>query len=106
MRAYVGGGWHISHLSDRCVHLTKDDQTYRRLTGADGFVRCRAEPGMDRALMIQKALDEARKSDNELSLKVAADVLPHTREYRETLRKLAPAFATPEEPELIGVKRV
>jgi len=108
MKAHVGGAWHIRHLTDRVVELVKDDLAYRRLTGRDGFVRVRAEPGMDRQQMLDKAIRIATENDVAISFRVAHDLIPSaraTRTYREQVKKLAPTFATPEEPELIGVKR-
>lgn len=110
MRAYVGGGWAIRHITDRVVELVKEDYAYRRLTGGrDGFVRVRAEPGMDRSELLAKALKQANECDQTLSFRIANDLIPRGRalaEYRATQRKLAGTFATPDEPELIGVKGV
>lgn len=104
----IGAGWTIHHLTDRVIELRKDSYEYRRLTGRDGFVRVRAEPGMDRAQIIDRAIQQARKSDDALSFRLANDLMPTARgagKYRDTLRKLTNRFATPEDPELIGVKR-
>jgi hypothetical protein len=109
MKAAVGGGWVITHLTDRVVILRKDDVAYRRLTGDDGIVVCRSQPGMDRQEMISQAVKQARKSDAELANKAASDVLPTGRQwqdYRDKIRALRGITVTPEEPEVIGVKRV
>jgi hypothetical protein len=108
MKAYVGGGWAITHLTDRTVELRKDDHAYRRLTGRDGYVRVRAEPGMDRTQMLAKAMQTANETDTALAFRVANDLIPRGKalsEYRAKQRQLAGGFATPEEPELIGAKR-
>lgn len=109
MRANIGGGWRVVHLSDRCVELRKDDHAYRRLTGRDGFVRVRSEPGMDRAQMIAKAVQMAKQTDETLSFRIANDLIPRGRalaEYRAKQRALAHKFGTNEDPELIGIKGV
>lgn len=108
MRAYVAAGWHVHHLTDRVVELRKDSYEYRRLTGRDGFVRLRAETGMDRAGLVERAVEMARETDEKLSFRVAAELIPTAtalHRYRDQLRRLAPRFGTPEDPELIGVKR-
>lgn len=108
MRVSLAAGWRITHLSDRCLELTKDDYAYRRLTGGrDGFVRVRAEPGMSRHDMFAKAEQMARANDEALTFRVANDLIPadHAlRKYRRQQRQLAAAFSTPEEPEIIGRK--
>lgn len=108
MKAHVGSGWAIVHLTDRVVELRKDDHAYRKLTGRDGFVRCRAEPGMDRQMIINRAIKQALRSDAELAHRLAADVIPTARgvrQYQDKLRRLAVKFATPEDQEVIGVRR-
>ena len=104
----VGGGWRIVHLTDRVVELSKDDWAYRRLTGRDGYVRVRAEPGMARTDIVNTAIEMAQKTDQDLSLRLAADLIPTARgagQYRQKARALAVKFGTPEDPEVIGVKR-
>lgn len=109
MRVSLAAGWRITHLTDRCLELTKDDYAYRRLTGGrDGFVRVRAEPGMDRAAMFAKAEQMARANDEALTFRVANDLIPRDsalRRYRRQQRQLATAFGTPEDAEIIGRKR-
>jgi hypothetical protein len=108
MRPYVGGGWHIVHLSDRVVELRKDSYAYRRLTGADGFVRCRGEPGLDRDQLLHRAVQQAHKSDEALAHILAADVMPTANgvsKYRRQLQALAHKFGTGQESQAIGVKR-
>ena len=103
----IGNGWRIVHLTDRVVELRKDDWSYRRLTGRDGYVRVRAEPGMDRSTIIETAIETARKTDQDLSFRLAAEVFPTARgvgEYRQKSRALATMFGTPEDPEVIGAK--
>ena len=104
----LAGGWQIHHLSDRVVELRKDSYEYRRLTGRDGFVRARCEPGMDRSTLIDRALQQAVKSDEALALRVAKEMMPKAdalAKYKRQISGMAGAFGTPEEPELIGVKR-
>jgi hypothetical protein len=107
-RAYIGGGWHIHHLSDRVLEIRKEDAVYRRFTGADGFVRVRGEPGIDRMALIERALHEANRADTAMAFRVASDLVPSAQalgEYREQVGKLKPIFETGEEPERIGIKR-
>lgn len=99
-------GWRLVHLTDRVVELRKDDWAYRRVLGRDGFVRVRAEPGMDRHALIDKALELAKQDDAEIAERVGKDLMPRNiAKYRLRQRRWAPVMATPEEPELIGVKR-
>lgn len=94
------------HVTDRVVELRKDDVAYRRLLGRDGFVRYRAEPGMDRYTMIERAKELAQKDDEAVADMLARQVvLRSTGRYQAQQRHLASVFATPEEPERIGVKR-
>jgi hypothetical protein len=108
MRPSVGAGWHIHHLTDRVVELRKDDQVYRRFTGRDGYVRVRIEPEMTRAQALEKALAFAQKNDDALALRVSKQLLPSKHalaRYTGQQVRMARAFATPEDPEVIGVKR-
>ena len=107
MPTYVAAGWTIHHLSDRVIELRKDSYEYRRLTGRDGFVRVRAEPGMKRTDMVERAIKQAIACDTELAFRIANDIIPtaaSAQKYVDTVRALAKRFATPEDPELIGVK--
>ena len=103
MSVRVGAGWELAHLTDRVVELRKDDPVYRRLIGHDGFVRVRAEPGMDRNGLIDKAVKMAQRNDEEVSRRVAKQLMPSVvslAKYRREQRRLAPAFGVPgHEPE-------
>jgi hypothetical protein len=102
----IGGGWRLVHVTDRVIELRKDDVAYRRLLGRDGYVRVRAEPGMDRNAMIEKARKLAQENDQRLAdLAGRQIILRSTGRYQRQQQRLAPAFATPEDPEQIGVKR-
>lgn len=106
MSAHLGAGWRLVHVTDRVVELRKDDPVYRRFVGRDGYVRVRAEPGMDRHALVQKAVTLAQQSDAALAERVASQMMPrHVTRYHAQQRELATAFATPEDPEVIGVKR-
>lgn len=108
MKAYIGNGWSITHLTDRVCELKKDDYSYRKITGADGFVRVRADQDVPRYDLIERAIERARQSDIELAMRIGYDIIPTARnvgKYRELLRSLHKKFATPEDPEIIGVKR-
>lgn len=107
MRQYVGAGWYIHHLSDRSIELRKDDVTYRRLTGRDGFVRVRGEPGLSRERLLANAAKLAMRNDDEAARLIAAQITPrNVTQYHALQRRFAPAFGTPEDLEMIGVKRV
>lgn len=104
----VGAGWHIHHLTDRVVELRKDSYEYRRFTDRDGFVRVRIDPEMTRAQALEKALTVAQKNDELLAVRVSKQLLPSTHALAQFQGKqvhMARVFGTPEEPELIGVKR-
>lgn len=102
---HLGGGWRLHHLTDRSIELRKDDYAYRRYLGRDGFVRVRAEPGMDRNALINKAVEFAKRNDAELAERMAKEIAPRRLGgYQMQQRRLAPAFGTPEDPEMIGRK--
>jgi hypothetical protein len=100
MSVHLGAGWRLVHLSDRVIELRKDDATYRRFVGRDGYVRLRAEPGMDRNALIEKARDMAQRNDEALAERVAKQFMPrHVTRYRQRQAELAGAFGVPgEEP--------
>jgi len=105
MRTHLGAGWYIAHLSDRVIELRKEDATYRRFTGRDGFVRFRGEPGMDRQALIAGAVHMAQRNDADLAERVAKRLMPrHVTRFRAQQQQLARIFGTGEEPELIGGK--
>lgn len=102
----IGNGWWLFHVTDRSVELRKNDATYRRLTGRDGYVRVRGEPGMDRQELINRAVDMAKECDASLAELVAAELMPrNVGQYQIRQRELSTAFGTPEDPEIIGRKR-
>lgn len=101
MSVHLGAGWRLVHLTDRCIELRKDDAVYRRFVGRDGYVRVRAEPGMDRNALIEKGREMAQRSDAELAERVAKQMMPrHVTRYRERQQQLAQVFGVPgDEPE-------
>lgn len=101
MAVVLGAGWQLVHLTDRVIELRKDDAIYRRMTGRDGYVRMRAEPGMDRQGLLNKAVEMAKTNDARVSDFVARDILPSTvTRYQMRQRTLATTFGVPgEEPE-------
>lgn len=105
MKAAVGGGWVITHLTDRVCEMRNESWAYRRLTGQDGIVRVRTEPGFDRAHMIDKGVAKARESDEMLAQLLGRDLMPSFVKFRETSKRMATAMMTGEESPLIGVKR-
>ena len=76
MSVYLGGGWRLVHLTDRVLELRKECPIYRRMLGRDGYVRLRAEPGMDRNGLIDKAVEMAKRNDEDLSQRVARQLMP------------------------------
>jgi hypothetical protein len=109
MRQTIGNGWAIHHLTDRVVELRKDSADYRRLTGRDGFVIVRGEPGMPRAVLIDHAVKQANDLDDELARRIAAEQIPTAAalsHYSHRVQRLRPAFATPEDQAVIGRKAV
>ena len=96
MRADVGGGWYIYHITDRVVELRKDSPVYRDLTGADGFVKVRIEPEMTRDQALERATQEALKLDEQMAHRVTAQLIPTARgvgRYRQTIKDWASVFA-------------
>jgi hypothetical protein len=109
MRANVGGGWQITHLTDRVVELRKDSYEYRALLGRDGYVRVRIEPQETRQHALDRAVKIAQENDAKLAMQVAKGMKfdkAKLAEYSRKQLRMVPAFGTPEEPELIGVKGV
>lgn len=102
------GGWDIVHITDRVIELRKDTPAYRRITNRPGYVRMRAEPGMDRKALVEKALEIARKNDAKVAEFVAKQYAPdlwRMARYQGKQVRLKQAFETPEDPNVIGVKR-
>jgi hypothetical protein len=98
MRAYFGGGWYVSHLTDRVVEIRKESAIYRQLTGRDGFVRVRAEPGMSRADLIDTAIALAVTNDEMITTLAAKRIFPkHLTRYRLQQHKLAHVFGVKDE---------
>lgn len=101
-------GWSLVHVTDRVVELRKDTLEYRIMTGRPGFVLVRGEPGMDRRVLIEQAIDLAKKNDALVSGMI-------TRQYAPNLFKLADyqgkqvqfkrVFGTNEDPGVIGARR-
>lgn len=107
MRTSVGGGWAIHHLTDRTIELRKDTYEYRRFTGRDGYVRLRAEPGMDRATMVRKACEMAQRNDEALALRIGKRLAPSLQalaDFRGKQVRLARVMETPEDESRIGRK--
>jgi len=109
---HLGAGWRLVHLTDRVIELRKDDALYRSFTGRDGYVRLRAEPGMDRNGLLDQAMTVARKNDELLALRYGKKIVPRLaqgealgrrvslEQHRGLQRRFAPAFATKDqEPE-------
>lgn len=101
MSVVLGAGWELTHATDRVVKLEKPCPIYRRLTGRDGYVKVRGEPGMDRQQLINDAMEMAKRIDAQLGDIVAKQLLPrNVRHFQLQQRGLASTFGVPgEEPE-------
>ena len=109
MKAYVGAGWYIWHLTDRNVQLRKDDPVYRKLTGLDGYVNYMAQPGYDKGQMIEEAMQKAKEQDEQLCYLVAKEIIPRgskVQTYQMKAHRINRAFQTPEDASVIGRKRL
>lgn len=107
MRAYVGAGWYIWHITDRNVQLRKSDPVYRKLTGLDGFVNYSGQPGYSRSQMLDEAIQKAKETDEKLSFLVAQDIIPRgskVQTYQMQAHRLNKGFRTPEDASVIGRK--
>jgi hypothetical protein len=108
LRQTIGNGWTLTHLTDRTVELRKESADYRRLTGADGFVLVRGEPGIPRHILIDQATEKACALDLELARRIAAELIPTSQslnQYAADVRRYVPVMNTGEEPVFIGRKR-
>jgi hypothetical protein len=103
----IGAGWRVHHKTERTIELRKEDATYRIITGRDGYVRVRVEPGVPQDFMVNTAIAYAQMNDAKLAVMVAQQIVPkRLGGYQMEQKRLAfPAFGTPEDPEVIGVKR-
>jgi hypothetical protein len=107
MKAYVGAGWYIWHITDRNVQLRKSDPIYRKLTGLDGFVNYSAQPGYDKGQMLDEAIQKAKAEDEKLAFLVAQDIIPRgskVQNYQMKAHRLNKGFRTPEDASVIGRK--
>jgi len=105
---HIGGGWSVHHYTDRVIELRKPDYLYERFTGRPGFVRVRVEPQMTREDAMRIAIGLAQKNDEALALRATEQLIPSLHSlarYQGKQVRLQPAFATPQDPEVIGVKR-
>lgn len=106
--ASIGNGWTIYHVTDRTLELRKESAEYRRLTGKDGFVLVRGEPGIPKHILFQQAEEKAIELDAELARRIAAELIP-TRPalgiYGEKIRQWGQVMNTGEEIAYIGRKR-
>ncbi len=108
MNVEVGAGWRIHHYTDRVIELRKPDVLYHRFTGRPGYVRVRGEPGSDRKKLLDDAMRLAEECDDRITQLATQRLLPALHQVAAMQGKqvrLRRAFATPEDPEVIGVKR-
>ena len=102
-------GWVPYSLTERVVEFRKDCPMWRKYTGQDGVVRVRAEPGIDRGLLIERAMVAAEQADADLSQRIAKDLMPSGKQwadYRAKCRTMTRIMETGEESYVIGRKRV
>lgn len=104
MAVNLAVGWQLVHLTDRVIELRKDDYSYRRFTGRDGYVKVRGEPGMSRDALMTKAIQLAEQTDAALGLRVAEWLMPSAvalAKFKRQQKKLAPVFGVPgQEPDM------
>ncbi len=104
----IGNGWNVWHETERTLELRKDSADYRRLTGRDGFVLVRGEPGIPKHILYQEATEKAIALDDELARRIASELLP-TRQalvtYGEKIRQWGQVMNTGEEQAYLGRKR-
>jgi hypothetical protein len=109
MRQYVGQGWYIHHKTERTIELRKPDPAYWTILGGDGYVLHRIEPGLvDKESLVDGALKKALATDEDLSRRIAEQLIPEARKvqaYRRKQAVYAKAFGTPEDESQIGRKR-
>ena len=104
----IGNGWTVFHLTERTLELRKESAEYRRLTGADGFVLVRGEPGIPRHVLFEQAEEKARELDAELARRIALELLPTPQAlnvYAGKVKQYVPVMSTKEEEAWIGRKR-
>lgn len=104
----IGNGWQVFHETERTLELRKDSADYRRLTGRDGFVLVRGEPGMPKHLLIQQATEKAIELDAELAKRIALELIPTPQElgiYGGKVKAYVPVMNTMEEVAFVGRKR-
>ena len=104
----IGNGWTVWHLTDRTLELRKDSAEYRRLTGRDGFVLVRGEPGIPKHILFQQATEQAIELDKKLAERIALELLPTRQalhDYAIKAKAYVPVMNTGEEPAMIGRKR-
>jgi hypothetical protein len=109
MRAYVGAGWYIHHLTDRVVALRKEDYLYRKVTGRDGYVTQKVQVGMTRSECLEEAIKNAQKNDEKLAFLVAKEIIPQgskVQTYQMKAHRLNRCARTDEDESAIGRKRV
>jgi hypothetical protein len=104
----IGGNWRVHHLTDRVVELRNPDYLYHRFTGRPGFVRVRVDPTMSREQAVTLAIDLAQQNDAALALRASKALVPEAHAlaaYTGQQVRMKRAFATPEDPEVIGVQK-
>ncbi len=109
VRQEVGNGWCVHHLTERVVKLVKDDYAYRRITGSNGYVIVRGEPGLSREHLVMRAVELAKQNDNELVNRVGKQLIPSQyalAEYHGKQASWEPVWCTPEDQSQIGRKRI
>jgi hypothetical protein len=104
----IGNGWTIYHETDRTLELRKDSHDYRRLTGRDGFVLVRGEPGIPKHILFEQASEKARELDNEVARRILLELMPTRNSlgtYAGEMKQYVPVMNTGEEESFIGRKR-
>lgn len=104
----IGNGWMVWHQTERTLELRKESAEYRRLTGRDGFVLVRGEPGIPKHVLYQQAEEKAIELDAELARRIALELLPTPQAlgiYGGKVKQYVPVMNTGQEESAIGRQR-
>jgi len=106
--AQIGNGWTVWHETERTLELRKESHEYRRLTGRDGFVLVRGEPGIPKHILYERAMKDAERVDAQLAERIAREEFPTAKAlsaYAIDVKQYVPVMSTGEEEAFVGRKR-
>lgn len=87
---YLGAGWELKHVTARTAYLVKEDYLYREITGRDGYILARIEPGGSREQLLNDAMAIAEENDARLGLMLGEKLLPADFKIKERAKKYSP----------------